>query len=203
MAYSGAVASVLHSAVALAGAVYALQSGSLSSSAVLLELAMFLAAVLVGALCGLLCSVWAPMRWYSFGLAAAVGLYAPPSVAAALALKARHLSQASPPMHLAPAFPYAAIASSHEAAKTSDPAAAASSKSLVALIFGWSVLLLLLTLAGVMSGYIAGLLVVFAVLGDAVHRQLRTRIGRTPALYAYLLCLAPAMMHWFELFHGQ
>lgn len=41
-----------------------------------------------------------------------------------------------------------------------------------------------------------------AVVGDWLFRYCRHRATKVAAIYVYLVCLAPALLHWLELFHG-
>lgn len=41
-----------------------------------------------------------------------------------------------------------------------------------------------------------------AVIGDWLFRYCRHRATKVAAIYVYLVCLAPALLHWLELFHG-
>lgn len=154
--YSGSVAVVLHSSIAVGGILYAYTTKYLSFTAVVREVLMLVIAVVLGLFWGVIVSIVAPMRWYSNGMWVIGCLYIGPYLVVLyccrrLALKRIHvnlilenpsyslISMDDPDLDLA-----------HDAAYF------LSCRTSTALILIWSLVLAFSVTIRLMSGYIAG-----------------------------------------------
>ena len=215
--YSGTVAIYLHSLVAVSGMLYAYSSKSLSYEVVMREVLAMIMSLLIGILWGIVVSIVCPMRWYANGALIVGILFIGPFLLAFLHIRRQSLKKSN---LIIEQPSYSALPlEDNNSDLAHDAAYLYSCRTSAALIFIWSVVLAVTVMLRIMSGYVAGdshhnnlciyepitpvgIFVICAVVGDWMFRYCRHRATKVAAVYVYFVCLAPALLHWLELFHG-